>query len=98
MSAKAKKSTIVLHENKENAGASEELKDVFNAIKDEQIKNGNVLPSTPVNVIDFTGKVLKRDKSVLLNGGQYTVKKGTDWKDMSAFHKKQIKFSSVDFE
>lgn len=75
-----------------------ELKEVINVIKDDQVKNGNIPDSPPIEVYNFAGKKLKIDKSVVWKGKQYFVKKGTAWEDVGMFFRKQISFSNRDFE
>lgn len=50
-----------------------------------------------IKVVDFTGKKLKRTKSVITDGQQLTIESGTKWEDMNIEVRNLIAFSDADF-
>ena len=98
MKEKKAKEIKLKNQGSENITMEAEIAGAMNAIKDDKIKNG-IIPTTSHIVIDnFAGKKLKRVKSVIFKGIQYFLKKGTEWNDIDAFYRRNIRFSSKDFE
>ena len=93
-----KETKIQLKDVKENDPIEKEIEGIMNVIKDEKIKNGIIPPSNPISINNFAGKVLKRNKSIIFKGQQLFLNKGVAWKDVNAFFRKNMKFSSEDFE
>lgn len=92
---KAKKINL---KNKEDGTMEQEVEGIMNAIKGDQVQSGIIPTSGAIVVKNFAGKKTKIDKSTVIKGRQFFVKKGTSWEDIDFFCRKNINFTSKDFE
>lgn len=95
---KEKKAKEIKIKGKEGEPVEKEVEGIMNAIKGDQIQNGNIPDSSTIIVSNFAGRKTKRDKSVVFKGKQYFLKKGTAWEDVDNFFRKWVSFSTEDFE